>query len=55
MALNTLSNMFILSDRNSKYGTFTEKGVRVTPNKSVALRSGERFYLGNKDTMFEVV
>ncbi len=55
VSYNPASNMFIISDRNSKYGTFTGSGVRVTPNKSVALRSGERFYLGNKDTMFEVM
>ncbi len=55
VSYNPASNMFIITDRNSKYGTYTEKGVRVTPEKSVALKSGERFYLGSKDTMFEVV
>ncbi|MBQ7543222.1 MAG: RDD family protein [Clostridia bacterium] len=55
LSYNPASGMFILSDRNSTYGTFTSRGVRVTPQRSVALKSGERFCLATKDAMFEVV
>ncbi|MBP9987948.1 MAG: RDD family protein [Ruminococcus sp.] len=54
VSYNPSSGMFILADRNSTYGTYTGSGVRVTPQKNIALRSGERFYLGSKDNMFEV-
>ncbi|MBQ3149827.1 MAG: RDD family protein [Clostridia bacterium] len=54
VSYNPQSGMFILSDRNSTYGTFTQSGIRVTPDRSVALKSGERFYLGDPNNMFEV-
>ncbi|MCH5212201.1 MAG: RDD family protein [Oscillospiraceae bacterium] len=54
VSYNPASGMFIVTDRASRYGTFTESGVRITPQKSMALRSGERFYLGSKQNMFEV-
>lgn len=54
VSYNPQSEMYILSDRNSSYGTFTLNGMRVTANKSVALKKGERFYLATLDTMFEV-
>ena len=54
VSYNVESGMFIVSDRNSTYGTFTQSGVRVSPTNSVALRRGERFYLGSKQNMFEV-
>ncbi|MCR4615845.1 MAG: RDD family protein [Clostridiales bacterium] len=55
LSYNPASGMYILTDRNSKYGTFTDKGVRVTPHRSIALKRGERFYLASKDALFEVV
>lgn len=54
VSYNPQSGMFIVSDRNSSYGTFTLNGMRVTANKSVALKKGERFYLATANTMFEV-
>ena len=54
VSYNPQSGMYIISDRNSSYGTFTGNGVRVTPDRSVALKKGERFYLAAADTMFEV-
>jgi hypothetical protein len=54
ISYNPKSGMYILSDRNSKYGTFTGRGMRVTARKSIALKKGERFYLASKDAMFEV-
>lgn len=54
VSYNPASGMYILSDRNSTYGTYTQTGIRVTPEKSVALKSGERFYLGNTNNLFEV-
>ena len=55
VSYNPSSNMFILTDRNSKYGTFTGDGERITPQKSIALKSGQHFYLGSKDNMFELM
>ncbi|MBQ7096672.1 MAG: RDD family protein [Clostridia bacterium] len=55
VSYNPASRMYIISDRGSKYGTFTERGERITPQKSVALKSGERFYLGSPNNMFEVM
>ncbi len=54
VSYNSSSGMYILSDRNSTYGTYTQSGIRVTPERSVALKSGERFYLGNSNNLFEV-
>lgn len=54
VSYNAQSGMYIISDRNSTYGTFTGNGTRVTPNKSIALKRGERFYLATTDVMFEV-
>lgn len=55
VSYNPQSGLYIISDRNSTYGTYSGAGVKVTPDKSIALKSGERFYLGDKNTMFEVV
>lgn len=54
VSYNPASGMFILSDRGSSYGTFTQSGLRVTPERNVALKSGERFYLGCAENLFEV-
>jgi len=54
VSYNPASRMFVVTDRGSTYGTYTESGVRITPQKSIALKSGERFYIGNKQIMFEV-
>lgn len=54
VSYNVDSGMFIVSDRNSTYGTFTESGVKISPTNSIALKRGERFYVGSKKNMFEV-
>ena len=54
VSYNPSSRMFVITDRGSSYGTYTESGIRITPKKSVALKSGERFYIGSKQIMFEV-
>ena len=54
VSYNSRNGMYILYDRNSTYGTFTQNGTRVHPTSSLALKSGERFYLGSPQTMFEV-
>jgi len=54
VSYNPASRMYIISDRGSRYGTYTERGERITPDKSIALKSGERFYLGSRNNMFEV-
>lgn len=51
---NTASGMFVLNDRGSTNGTFLENGTRVNYAQSVALKSGDRFYLATPDVMFEV-
>ncbi len=54
VSYNPDSGMYIVSDRGSTYGTFTDAGVKITSSRSVALRPGERFYLGDRQNMFEV-
>lgn len=55
VSYNPQSRLYIISDRNSTYGTYSESGVRITAGRSLALKSGERFYLGDKNNLFEVV
>lgn len=42
---------FILKDLKSTYGTFLQDGTKITPNTPYRLRSGDRFYLGDKGNM----
>lgn len=51
---NSASDMFVVSDRNSSYGTFLANGSKIKPSEPVALRSGERFYVAAQDNLFEV-
>lgn len=48
------SGMFVLNDLGSTYGTFTMNGIRIQSGQPMALRVGERFYLGSKKNIFEV-
>jgi pSer/pThr/pTyr-binding forkhead associated (FHA) protein len=43
-----------LEDCGSTNGTFKENGEKVSPDRPVYLQPGERFYLGEKNEMFEV-
>lgn len=45
------SRSFILKDLKSTYGTFLQDGTKLTPNTPYRLRSGDRFYLGDKANM----
>ena len=54
VAYNRQTGMFILNDCGSSYGTFTSNGMRVVNGQPVALRNGERFYLGSPSNSFEV-
>lgn len=44
----------LLTDCNSSCGTFLENGTRLVPGAGTRLEPGQRFYLGNRETMFEV-
>ncbi|MGN0164411.1 MAG: RDD family protein [Candidatus Ornithomonoglobus sp.] len=51
---NPHTNMYIVSDRNSTCGTYLANGTRIMPSVPMALRSGDRFYVGAPENMFEV-
>ena len=51
---NVQTGMFIVNDLGSTYGTFLLNGTRINSGQPIALRPGERFYIGNQMTMFEV-
>jgi hypothetical protein len=51
---NPISGLYVLSDRNSSYGTYLANGSKVFYNKPAALRRGEQFYLVSPDNTFEV-
>lgn len=51
---NPQTGMFIINDLGSTYGTYSEKGTRIQSGQSIALKNGERFYLGSQANMFEV-
>lgn len=52
---NPSTNMFILNDLGSSYGTFKGNDARVAQGQPVALSAGAEFYLGSRDNMFQVV
>jgi hypothetical protein len=45
---------FNLTDSGSSYGTFLNSGDKLTSAQVYSLNAGDRFYLGNKDILFEV-
>ncbi len=45
---------FNLTDSGSTYGTFLNSGDKLTSAQVYSLNAGERFYLGNRDILFEV-
>lgn len=45
---------FNLTDSGSTYGTFLSSGDKLTSAQVYSLNAGDRFYLGNKDILFEV-
>ena len=48
------SGELLLTDCNSSCGTFLENGTRLAPGEETRMELGQRFYLGNRETMFEV-
>lgn len=51
---NPQTQMFILYDMGSSYGTFLENGNRILQDQPIALRSGEGFYLASNLNFFRV-
>lgn len=51
---NPQTQMFILYDLGSSYGTFLGSGVRVPQGQPMALRPGDDFYLASQATLFRV-
>lgn len=47
------TNMFLINDIGSTYGTFLIDGTKIGPTPT-AIKPGERFYLGSQSNMFEV-
>jgi hypothetical protein len=48
-------NAFILQDLGSSYGTFLSVGKQLSSNENEHLKNGDRFYLCNRQSMFEVI
>lgn len=51
---NPQTQMFILYDLGSTYGTFLGNGTRVTQGQPMALRPGDEFYLASRAMLFRV-
>ena len=51
---DTTSREFLLEDCWSRNGTFRESGRKLDSERPVALKPGDRFYLGGPEEMFEV-
>lgn len=45
---------YIIVDKGSSYGTFLGNGERLQPEVSVRLESGDFFYLGSRDQLFQI-
>ncbi|HWT74387.1 MAG TPA: RDD family protein [Mobilitalea sp.] len=51
---NYQTQMFVLYDMGSSYGTFLENGTKVLQDQPVALSSGQGFYLASNSNFFRV-
>lgn len=51
---NSMNGCFTLTDIGSSYGTYLESGMKVVQGQSVTLQPGSRFYLADRNNMFEV-
>jgi len=47
------TGLYTVTDHNSSYGTFTQSGVRISSKTGTVLRSGDRFYIGSTENIFE--
>lgn len=54
LLFNPQTQMFVLYDLGSSYGTFLENGTRIIQDHPIALRSGEGFYLASQANFFRV-
>ena len=54
VSYNSVSGMYILSDRNSSQGTYLSDGRRIPYSQPVALSSGDSFYLATPQNTFRV-
>lgn len=52
---NPQTRTVVLHDLGSHYGTYTGAGVRLRQGSPVALRSGDEFYLADRNTAFRIV
>ncbi len=48
------NSVLTIKDCGSTYGTFIGNDTKLEPNLPVVLKSGERFYVGDKQNLFEV-
>ena len=51
---NAQTEMFLVEDLGSSYGTFLSDGKRVTASNFAILHDGDRFYIGRKENEFSV-
>lgn len=54
LQFNPQTQMFILYDLGSTYGTFLGNGARVPQGQPAALRVGDEFFLGSRANVFRV-
>lgn len=52
--LQPKADCVVLTDLGSTYGTYLGNGTKLTPHQSVTLRSGDRFFLGHRQQMFQI-
>jgi hypothetical protein len=52
---NSSGHIFILEDVGSLQGTYLVSGERVLPGTPKNLKSGDRFFIGNPQNLFEIV
>lgn len=54
LTYNEQTNMFLLEDTDSTYGTYLSGGAKLIPGKIYALCPGDTFYLSNTDNKITV-
>ena len=54
LQFNNQTQMFVLYDLGSSYGTFLGNGLRVPQGQPAALRTGDEFYLASRGNVFRV-
>lgn len=45
---------YMITDKGSSYGTFLGSGVKLQPNVPAKIESGEYFYLGSREQLFQI-